>query len=247
MDNTLNQAKDLITSANSVIVLLPPQADVDSLAAATSLHLTLKQTKSSVLGSSSLPSNVSEIEGLSEIKKTIGNQKLVVSFDYKEENVENVSYDINESTKKFNLIIQPKAGQSPLDPSSVEFSYSGAQADLVITLGINSLEELGKIYSEEKQFLDQVKIVNINSSARPSTFATINLSLPGKTASDLAGTLLKSLELNLPSEAATNLYRQLTASTQNFQGANVDADTFEFAAYLLRHNAKRVVATKPIQ
>src|SRR5688572_29873637 len=227
MDNTLNQAKDLITSANSVIVLLPPQADVDSLAAATSLHLTLKQTKSSVLGSSSLPSNVSEIEGLSEIKKTIGNQKLVVSFDYKEENVENVSYDIDEQNKKFNLIIQPKAGQTPLDPSHVSFSYSGASADLVVTLGVNSLEELGKIYSDEKQFLDQAKIVNINASGRPSTFAEVNLALPNKSITEIAGQLLKTTNLTPTDVAATNLYRQLLISTNNFQAPGVDAETFD--------------------
>src|SRR5687767_7995773 len=102
----INKAKELLQSANSVIILLPSQPDTDSLVAGLSLYQSLKSAgKTSVIGSSNLATNQPQIEGQNEIKTNIGNQKLVVSFDYKEENVENVSYDIDEQNKKFNLII----------------------------------------------------------------------------------------------------------------------------------------------
>ncbi len=247
MDQALfTKIKDFLTPANSVIILLPAQPDADSLTAAIALHLSLKQVgKTSTIASSDLGS-APQIEGISEVKKQIGNQKLVVSFDYKEDSVENVSYDIDEGNKRFNLIIQPRTGQPPLDKGSVQFSYSGASADLVITFGINSLEELGKIYSDEKAFLDQAKLVNIVNSPRPSTFAEVNILTSGKSYAETIGLLLKFAQFALPESGATLLYHQLSDSTDNFQSNDTNADTFELAAYLLRHNAKRPATPAPM-
>lgn len=246
MEN-LETVKTLLSTANTVLILLPPKPDTDSLSAALSLHQSLKNAgKTSTIGASSLPDNPPKLDGLSEIKKTIGNQKLVISFDYQEDQVENVSYDIDEATKKFNLVIQPKAGQTPLDPKNLEFSYSGAQADLVITFGINSLEELGRLYSQEKTFLDQVKILSLNSTPRPASFTQFQLTHPSL--NQLVIKLLVATGLTPTEATATNLYRQLLQSTNNFQSSEVDADTFEQAAFLLRSGAKRsITSPQPLQ
>ncbi len=237
--NLLTQASSEINSASSVLVLLPSSPDADSLTAALSLHLSLKKAgKNSLIGCSSLKFDSAPL-GVDQIQTAIGNQKLVISFDYVEDKVDLVSYDLDESGKRFNLVITPKEGAAPLDPATVQYAYTGASADLVITFGINSLEELGKIYSDEKAFLDQASIININP-ARPSSFAKINLTATTVSVSELIGSLLKSMSLKPTVDAATNLYRQLLTATNNFQSQSVTAETFELAAYLMRHQASRL-------
>lgn len=239
----LNQYKAKIKDATTVLLLLPPEPDTDSLSAALSLYLTLKQSgKSVTVGCSSLVKVAdSHLFGIDQVKTNIGNRNLVVSFDYLEDSAENVSYDIDEATKKFNLRIKPKSGAQPLDASSVSYSYTGAQADLVIVFGISSLEELGRLYSEEKDFLDQAQLVSLSTAT--STLSAIKLTSPKfSSLSELVTQLLKASAFSPTADAATNLYNQILISTDNFQSPKVTADTFEIAAFLLRSGAQK---TKP--
>jgi len=238
----LNQFKTKIKDANSVLILLPPDPDTDSLSGALGLHLSLKQAgKSSTIGCSSrVKVGDSHLFGIDQVKENIGNRNLVVSFDYKEESAENVSYDIDEATGKFNLRIKPKDGADPLDSSSISYSYTGAQADLVITFGITSLEELGRLYSEEKEFLDQANLANLSIATTSIAFAGINLSNNKATSiSELVTHLLKITGISPTADAATNLYNQLLSASENFQSPKVTADTFEIAAFLLRSGAQK--------
>lgn len=237
----LNQFKTKLKDSASILILLPPEPDVDSLSAALSLHLTLKNSgKTSTVGCST-PAKVasSHLFGINQLKTSIGNRNLVISFDYLEDSAENVSYDIDENTRKFNLRIKPKAGSAPLDTSSISYSYTGAEADLVITLNINSLEELGRLYSEEKEFLDQSTIANISLVSSSTGFASINLNSDKFSClSELVAFLLKSVGTSPTADAATNLYGQILSVVNNFQSSKITPDTLETAAFLLRSGAQ---------
>ena len=241
----LNQFKTKLKEANSVLILLPPEPDVDSLSAALSLHLTLKNSgKTSTVGCST-PAKVasSNLFGINQLKTNIGNRNLVISFDYQEDSAENVSYDIDENTRKFNLRIKPKSGSAPLDTSSIIYSYTGAEADLVLTFSINSLEELGRLYSEEKEFLDQSTVANLSLTESPSPFASMSLnSGQFSCLSELVAFLLKSVGISPTADASTNLYGQIMSVVNNFQSPKITPDTLETAAFLLRSGAQ---APKP--
>lgn len=234
----LDQLKTKLAEAKSVLVLLPPQPEADLVTSARALGSAFKLSGRTVTVGCSSP--IPEAE---EIKTTVGKQNLIISFPYREENVEHVSYDIDEATNKFNLIIRPKEGKSPLDINSVEFNHTGASADLVITLGITSLEELGKLYSDEKRFLDNAEIINLKKGGPPAEFAAMDLSAVRSTClSELTVWLLRQAGLKPQADLAGNLYRQLMTSTNSFQSPLVSAETFEAAAFLLRSGA-RTMAT----
>lgn len=233
----LDQLKTKIAQAKSVLVLLPPQPDADQIRAGLSIHAALKNaTKNVVIGCSS---KVDSIPGSELIETTVGKQNLIISFPYKEEAVEHVSYDIDEATNRFNLVIRPKENAQPLDAKSVNFSYTGASADLVITVGISSLEELGKLYSDEKQFLDQATVCNVKKGGQPADFAAFDLSgVRVSSWAELVAYFIKSSDLKLTAESASDLYRQLLSATNNFQSPLITAETFETAAFLLRSGAR---------
>lgn len=238
----LNQLKSRLKDVNSFLILLPPEPSIDMLAGALSLHLSLKNVgKASAIGCSTpIKVSSSHLFGVDQIKANIGNRNLVISFDYREDSAENVSYDIDETTGKFNLRIKPKSGVAPLDTTSITYSYTGAEADLVITFGINSLEELGRLYSEEKDFLDQAFLLSLNLSPSSRAFAGINLSSDKFVCfSELIAVLLKNIGVSPTADAATNLCHQLFLATDNFQSSRITPDSFEVAAFLLRSGAQR--------
>lgn len=234
--NLVSEVKTALDEAKSVAVLLPPEPTTDMVASALGLFLALKEAgKFAQIGCGS-PIKVenADLFGVDQIKNSIGNQNLIISFDFKEEDLKKVDYDVDENGK-FMLLIQPQPGAEPPDTSNINYSYSGASADLVFVFGVNSLEELGKIYADEKAFLDHAKIVSLATSSKPSNFAAIALhSHAAGSLAEIITFLLKSADIKLTSDAANNLLSIISETTKNFTSPKVTADTFDIVAYLMR-------------
>lgn len=236
--NQFASTKKLLDSANSVIIILPGEPTPDMVAAGLSLHLSLKASgKRSQIGCGSEVQIDPKVLGGNEITDSIGANNLVISFDYLEENLEKVDYDVRPDGK-FYLMIKPKAGAPVPDISNVKYSYSGAVSDLVITFGVNSFEELGKIYADEKSFLDEAKILSLNLSPRPATFTPHLLHRSAGSFSELVTELLEKSDLKPSPDAANNLLTSIYTETKNLTGVRMTADTFAGIAFLMRHGAK---------
>lgn len=235
-------ALQLIESAKSVIVVLPPDPGKDILAAGVSLHLALKGAgKVSQIGCGS-DVHIDNIEGVSEIADTIGSRNLIISFDYNEEDLDKVDYDVRDDGK-FYLLVKPKVGAPIPDIGGVKYSYSGAEADLVITLGVNSLEELGKIYADEKNFLDNVTTLSLNISLRPAAFTSNAYHQNLGSFSELVTILLEDLKFKISATISQNLLTGIYESTNNLTSSRLTANTFSSIAFLMRAGAR--VPTNP--
>jgi hypothetical protein len=244
--NNSSTIKNLVDTAQSIIVVLPPDPSKDLVVAATSLHLALKESgKTSQIGCGSEVHVDPQIDGVSEIADTIGSRNLVISFDYQENDLDKVDYDVREDGK-FYLLIKPKANAPVPDISNVKYSYSGAAADLVITLGINSLEELGKIYADEKKFLDDANIVSLNTSLRPAAFTGHVFHKNLNSFAELIANFLEEFHLKTSPAISQNLLSNIYESTNNLTGGRLTADTFSAIAFLMRSGA-HLPAGKPVQ
>ncbi|OGD71016.1 hypothetical protein A3A84_02910 [Candidatus Collierbacteria bacterium RIFCSPLOWO2_01_FULL_50_23] len=235
--NLVSKTKEELTAAKSVAILLPPDPSTDLVAAGLGLYLSLSDAGKQVqIGSGSqIRVENADLFGVDKIKNSIGNQNLVISFDFKEENLKKVDYDVDENGK-FMLLIQPQPGCSAPDTSTINYSYSGASADLVFILGVNSLEELGKIYADEKSFLDGAKIVSLNLTAKGSNMTTMAFhNNAASSNAEMVGYLLKAWDINPTADAASNLLTTISTSTNQFNSPKVTADTFEVIAFLMRH------------
>jgi len=236
--NKFELPQKLLESSTSVIVVIPPDPSPDIISAGLALHLTLKNTgKKSQIGCGSEVHVDPKISGAQEISNTIGDQNLVISFDYHEDDLEKVDYDVRPDGK-FYLMIKPKVGSPVPDVSNVKYSYSGATADLVITLGINSLEELGKLYADEKKFLDNVKLLSLNITPRPVSFTPNTIQQSFTSFSELISLFLEKCALNPTSEAAGNLLNSIYEETKNLTSPKMTADTFSSISFLMRHGAR---------
>jgi len=227
----------LIDSAQSIIIILPPDPGKDLVAAGIGLHLAFKNAgKVSQIGCGSEVQIDNEIEGITNIPDSIGSRNLIISFDYREEDLDKVDYDVRDNGK-FYLMVKPKTGAPVPDIGGVKYSYSGAQSDLVITLGITSLEELGKIYADEKNFLDNATLLSLNNTLRPATFTGNLFHKNISSFSELVIGFLKEIKYKLPSSISQNLLTNIYESSNNLTSSNLTADTFEAIAFLMRSGA----------
>ena len=236
--NQFSSVKKLLEASTSIIVVLPPDPSLDMVSAGLSLHLSLLASgKKSQIGCGTTVHLDPKIAGAQEVTDSIGTKNLVISFDYHEDDLEKVDYDVRPDGK-FYLLIKPKAGSPVPDVSNVKYSYSGASADLVITFGINSLEELGKIYADEKNFLDEAKILSINTSPRPVQFTKNLLHQSAISFSELVSELLEKSGLKISGDAAKNLLSALYEETKNLTSPRMTANTFSAISYLMRNGAR---------
>lgn len=234
---SIQELKNQLSQANSILVLTPEKPSFDAVASALAMYLSLKNAGKNVsIASSSEPIvRDSHLVGLDKIQTEIGNTNLAISFPYKEDSIEKVSYNVEGD--HFKLLIQPKEGFEPIKKENLSFNYTGASADLVIIIGASRIEDVGNIILNEKNLLEKATIVNISDV--PGNFGKINLVDPNSSLSEIVTAITQEASLQLTKDAAQNLMQGIEDATQNLQSTKMTADTFEALALLCRVGARR--------
>lgn len=238
--SSINQIQQALSTAKTIFIVLPRELNQDKIASALSLYLSFKKIgkEVSIFCSRSMIVEYSFLVGVDKIGKKPEGKNLIISFAYLEDSIEKVSYNIEK--QKFNLIIQSKAGFPPLSNESVKYSYSGVHAELIFTIGAQSLENLGEIYEEDKELFEQGVLVNIDIDSKNSNFGKINLIEEGAASySEVTVSLLSRLRLPFDVDVASNLLSGIEEATGTFSSPKTGADTFEAAASCLRAGAQR--------
>lgn len=244
----LTQIQESLTTAKSIFVVLPQKLNLDKAAAGLALYLALKKNQKQVSIFSSQPITVkfSSLVGVDQIKSKIEGKNLLVSFDYVEDSIEKVSYNIENN--KFNLLIQPKKGFSPLSAEKVQYHYSGDQADLILVVGASSLNDLGDLYFQNKKLFDQNKKISFDANSQSGRFGDFNwVDQETVCLSELIALLISRFNLPVDDDIASNLLRGLQSATAGFSLAKAKASTFEAAAFCLRAGAKPVGKPAPLE
>ncbi len=242
------QIKDFLDTAQSILVLIGPDADLDILAASSALFLSLEQSgKNVVYASPNLPSEIDQnLVGLDRILTEVSNKNLIMSFDYDETAVEKVSYHIGEETNRFYLTVQPKKGHQPLNKETVEINYAGAEADLIFTVGVHDYESLDQLYIGNEQLFTDTTVIAINSfeasvgDIRLNTAGSINIS-------SAVAEIIRQVDLKISGDVATNLLLSIEETTDSFRSLSITPDLLETAAWLMRQGARRIRKIKTQQ
>lgn len=231
-----SQLGQSLSTAQTIFIFLPQKLDQDKVAAGLSFCLSLKKAGKRVSCYCPKPMIVeySSLVGVDKIKQKLEGKNLTIILDI-EESIEKVSYDTRDD--KVYLFIQPKNGFSPPPPEKIKYSYSGSQADLLILVGISSLEELGEIYLENKNLFEPGKIFNIGLNEGDASYSEV-----------VAG-WLNRLKLPVDEDIASNLLLGIEKATNIFSSPKVGAGTFEAAAFCLRaggHRPGEKIPLKPM-
>jgi len=228
-----------LTEAKSAAIFLPENPPLDIAAAALSLYLSLQKTgkEVSIVCSSPMTVRFSQLVGINKVSSKISGRSLVISFDYSDNAIDKVSYNIEN--KKFNLVVQPKPGSTPLSTKNVSYTHSG-DLKLGIVIGSVSLDKLGPIYQQEKEIFNQTQIINIDIHPNNSRFGKVNAIFPKASSfSEIIAALLKAANYPLDRDIAGNLLLGIQEATTNFGSPRTTAQAFEAAAFCLRSGAQR--------
>lgn len=235
--------------AQNVVVFIHPQATFDAVAAATAWCLAIREQNKSCTIACEAPMRpeYSRLTGIQSVSQEVGNRDLVISFAYDENQVDKVSYNVDEATQRFELVVSPKSGHQPLDPQTVEYKQSGLSADVVVLLGFHSFEELGEFYQKERYAIEKAFTVAVTQSKVPA-FAKLHVALQPEQLSYSEWTYfaLRQLQAKAKDEVATNLLAGIEYATDRFQNA-AQARTFETLANLMKTGGQRMPDNPALQ
>lgn len=228
-----------LAKSKSQIIFLPQNLTVDNTAAGLALYLALKQLGKSVsiATSESVPVGLNRLIGIDKIVNQVGSRNLVISFDYVQDSIEKVSYNIDKG--KFNLVIEPKEGFPALDSNKVEYSYKGSGADLLIVIGSSRLENIGRLYMDEQKMFTAKEIANIDISPLNTRYGKTNLiNSQSSSLSELSGLIIKNLGLPVNADIATNILTGIDTIT-NGLSVRTGASTFEIVSWCMSQGGRR--------
>ena len=235
----------LLKTASSLLIVLGKGAKRDSFAAALGLYLACMQEGKMARVCTEAPLQTAQgLEGADKISNTLelGGNVLKISFACKEDAVNQVSY--NTTDDRFNVLIEPGEGVPPIDPKSVQFSYTGGTVDAIVTIDAPALEQLGSLYLENPDVFAREKIINIDRRFDNKQYGAFNIvEKAASSTSELVLQLLSVLRIALTPEIATNLYAGLVAATNNFSSFSTNAHSFDTAAQLLKAGARKQLAS----
>jgi nanoRNase/pAp phosphatase (c-di-AMP/oligoRNAs hydrolase) len=236
----ISSFKKALDSVKSAIIILPENPSMDTVAAGLSLSLALKKQGLSSVVSAPNPMTVefNRLVGVNNVREDLGDKNLVVSFaDYPADGIERVAYNIENG--EFVLTIVPKPGQTAPKSDQIITSYSGISSDLVIIVGANYPEGLGR-FAENKEILEQENLAIVGNTPLSGYSSAMELIDPsGSSVSDVVYDIIEQAGLPMDEDIATNLFMGLEAGTHNFTSGNVNAQTFSRAANLLSQGARR--------
>ncbi len=240
MDQTLEKIKEFLSSSKNIGIIAPKDSNVDQMAAALSLFLSLKASGRQVFISSPTAPLVelSHLVGIDKVKTQLGEASgdLVVSFPYREGEIEKVSYTLEDGF--LNIVV--KAGEMgfSFDQKDVRYQRPSSSSDLLFSVGAARISDLGNLF--DPQALKDTKIVNIDNNPQNQGFGDLVLvSTRLSSVSEQVANLLFGLGLPLDSDISQNLLDGIKGATNNFQSPNTSSLAFEMAGVLMRNGAKR--------
>lgn len=236
MSKSFVELQNFLAPAQNILVAMPNEPNFDQVAAALATFLSLQKAGKQVfvVSSGEMIVEFSHLVGVDKITDKLAGQDLVLTLDVPIENIEKVSSV--EEKGKLSLVLQAKPGSPAITKEKVLFSSASATADLILNFGVGKLQDLGKIYEENRSLFSQKPIVNIDNQPQNVAYGQVNII--GNTSLCQTTTLMiQSLNLPIDPDISSNLLLGMEKATRNFQDLTT-AETFEAAAFCSRAGAK---------
>lgn len=244
-DKIQKQAVDFLRNAQTVGVVVQPNANIDKIATAIALYkmLELQGKAVSLISALPLPDVTSFLgEGIVPTTALGVNTSLELVVSTKSAKLDQLSYQIEDDG--IHIFLHPREGL--FKESDVHTQASSSPLDTLILVGVSTPEDLGAIYQQHAdQFFNTPKLV-FDTSPENTYFGTVNVvDVTASSLGELVTDLLLSVEPGwVQGEVATALLAAITASTNSFQSVKTTPRTFALASDLITAGAKQQEVVK---
>jgi hypothetical protein len=241
----VDQLKKALEKAREVVVVMPAVPQLDQVAAGLALQLVLEKRGKRVDGVAAKPMRVefSRLVGVDRVKDKVGNKNLVISWPHEGDTIEKISYHVDEEQKKFNIVVEPRAGFPVVDHGRVSFDYSGVRAEMVFLVGAKHPDDLGDLTQELGRLIEgAAQVVRVDTRPHAEDQKAIDvIDQQVSSLSELMFDLLEELEMAMDADVATNLIQGIYQRTNQLVNPQIGAGTFETVAKLMRLGGRRPV------
>ena len=228
-----NQAKNLIGKSQNILIATSQETQGDSLSSALALFFTLKKIgKNANILTEKIPEKFQFLTNLF----SPSSQDFVISIDGSEKEISEMRYEKNEKGLKIYLSLN----QGEINERDVSFSSFSKNPDLLIILGVRSLEALGNFFSQNARTFYKTPILNIDNQPSNENFGEVNLVETTNSLAEISTNLIRLLDSQeelLDGNIATCLLTGIVWASQNFRNSRTKPETFETSAYLIGKGA----------
>lgn len=236
----LQKLENTLKTANHIGLVLPERLGVDEFCAGIALVKKLELSgKRATLFSSA--KNLPKLKFLTSLPKlhndfTTGNE-FVIRVSSQHVKPKQVRYE--KAQDDLLIYLTPESGR--LTEQDIELLPQASELDLLIILGVTSLELIGSLYSNHTEiFFNTPKIV-INNKIDQEYFGAINWieSSVSSLSEQLAQWLLLDEQASREDIVVTGLLAGIIDSTQSFRDPKTTPQTLAVAADLVQRGARR--------
>lgn len=240
----ITKVKELLDKANDILVVTHEHPTFDSIGSALALYLGLVSLgkKVSIVCPDPMTVELSSFIGVNKFAQDLSRKNFIISLDYEDGSIEKVSYNIEGN--KFNLVIEPRAGNAGFSQDKVHYSYGGTTADLIFAVDTIHLGGLKKVFEANKELFSTKPVVNIDRHPNNARYGQMNIVDPQMSSTaEIVSQFLSGIGVKLTADIATNVLNALFGATNNFSNATVQS--FELAAACLKAGGKRFAKSVP--
>lgn len=247
-DSQITELKNLLPTAKSILIAIPAGADIDRLAAALALFLTLESVgkEVSIVSDDAVKVSQSHLFGVDHIQSNLpptdgGNLTVtlegVAASDGSVPALEKLDWFAENSN--LNLVFHVIPGQT-FQPARIVPHYQGSGFNLILVVGAVNLNALGNIYNSNQQAFSGTHIVNIDTQSANTSFGQTNVLDPNASSvSEVMTNLITDLGFNLDGDTASNLLAGIFEATANLTNEKTTAETYMATANCLRVGGRK--------
>jgi len=233
------RAIEAIKQAQHLLIIIGKRPSGDQIGSLLALAKALASKGKDVyaVASDGIAEQYSFLDGNQEVAKTLqGSKDFIIELGQNNAQADNLAYKLEKG--KLKITITPTKGN--FKPDDVNFGYGDYQYDLVITLGVRELSQLGPVYQADPGVFFNTKLINIDNNPKNQSFGKLNwLDNKASSIAEMMVSVLESLEIPLTPTIATYLLTGLMMATDRFQTANTTAKALTTAAQLTAAGANR--------
>lgn len=233
--NGNDKLKQIIGNARNVLVVSTKSVNLDILCSQLVLSQIIKATNDKRVDvlindkfATSFNQVVSNFPDL-DIKNTILPQLSVITINHSADNFEGIEW--KKDNNKLKLFIRTKEG-SELEEKDIAFAKESEHYDLIVTIGLSDVNDLGELYTNNKEFFNDTSILNISiKDVEKETGDYEVRDIKSSTYSELVYDMIGSMKFNINKTSATTLLLGVYSGTLNFSQVK-NPKTFDSAAKL---------------
>lgn len=190
----------------------------------------------------SFPDHFDFLPDITNVRQHIpGGRDFVVTLDCDQTEVDRLKYHLEDN--KIHIVITPKKGHFVKE--NVSCHEKGGNYDLIITVDVADIPQLGTLYDENADLFSSVPVINIDHHVSNTNFGKINfIDVAASSTAEMLYGLIRNMERHfgknlIVPDVATFLLSGVTTDTGSFQNANTTPRAMEVAAELMDAGANQ--------